>query len=529
MSEIKLPPGFQLIDEPKAQAPAGVKLPDGFELIEGPPAGAPKPKANVSDFRALPSWKQLPVVAADTGRMALDGITAGYSDKVVAKVQSLLSGRPYDEVYAQVDADTDAIKQRSGVVGTAAQVGGAVMGMKGAGALASRVAPRAAAALNATMPRRILTQTAVGAGYGAADAGGHDTSVATGAGIGALAGAGGQAGAEMISGGLRAGGQLYKRMRGQVPARPTPQGVRAASEAAYKAADDAGVAFSQKGMDRMRDEIMEEFRKLGQDDVLHPAAARVLELSKTQTPTLQGLENLRRIASSAYDPTKRHQNKLLEKVVKRIDRFVEGAMGDEVIMGDPQAGAKALQEARSYWSRFRKADEVANAIERGQLKAATQASGGNTENAVRQEIRRLILDPRKSRGWTDAERAAAMEVARGTLTNNTLRQLGRAGVQGNGVSMMFGGLGIGEAARGNPVPLALTAVGSVAKPLSTALSGRKANRLAELMLAGGNEAALLGPENVVQRLGRTQKKALSRALMAGGIVAGAPAAADEED
>jgi hypothetical protein len=57
-------------------------------------------------------------------------------------------------------------------------------------------------------------------------------------------------------------------------------------------------------------------------------------------------------------------------------------------------------------------------------------------------------------------------------------------------------------------------VGAGAKMLSDRLT-KKANRLAELMRAGGTREALQGPDNALQRLSKTKRDALARALLAG--------------
>jgi hypothetical protein len=106
-------------------------------------------------------------------------------------------------------------------------------------------------------------------------------------------------------------------------------------------------------------------------------------------------------------------------------------------------------------------------------------------------------------------------IARGSLSRNATRltgdllapqgPLGGASV-GGAVSSLFAGY---------PSAIAAPLVGAGAKMLSDGMTKVKANRLAELMRAGGTKEALTGSDNAAQRLAKRQREALARLLLSG--------------
>jgi hypothetical protein len=87
--------------------------------------------------------------------------------------------------------------------------------------------------------------------------------------------------------------------------------------------------------------------------------------------------------------------------------------------------------------------------------------------------------------------------------------------------------GPSRAFNGYPSAIAAPLVGASAKMLSDRLTKRKADRLSELMRAGGTKEALAGPDNAAQRLAKTQREARARLLLSGELSL-APYAVDED-
>lgn len=501
--------------QPVAPQPEDMGAPDPQvaaytgEVLSGDPARARRAITRSEFDRMSPAQRAI-LAADDAVRLTANGLSFGFADKVGGKVSELTGIGP---TTAQRRQNTQDARDRAGLAGTVAEVGGSMATMGGAakaGLTAFRAVPQGAG-----VGARLVAGGVEGAGYGALEAAGHDQDIGTGASIGALTGVAGQGAAEVVSGLGKAAGQAYKRATGQVPRVPSRDELYAAANRAYKAADDAGVVLSQRGLARMRQGIVDDLTDFGFHPKIQPKAAAALEeINRIAggNATLKGLDQARKIALRGYGLDK-SDNAALRMIVDRIDEHLDRLGAGDVIMGRPE-GIDALKQARSLWQRLAKSDAVEQAIARGELTAATNASGGNTENEVRKEIRRLIRNPKASRGWTDDEMAQAMKTAAGTPTQNLLRLAGRLGPQGNGVGLMFG---LGGLTTMSPAMLAGSAVGAVAKPVSRRMAQGNAQQLAEIMRAGGTRAAVSGPPNALQRLSETKRQALARALLAGGL------------
>lgn len=124
------------------------------------------------------------------------------------------------------------------------------------------------------------------------------------------------------------------------------------------------------------------------------------------------------------------------------------------------------------------------AIEKAERRAASTGSGGNLDNAIRQNVRGILDNPRKSRGLTDAERQAAERVVRGGPVQNTLRLAGKLSPQGNG---LMAALGIGGTMV-NPAIGGLALGGMAAKSTADRMTRKNVERLSQVIRAGGKTA-----------------------------------------
>lgn len=340
-------------------------------------------------------------------------------------------GRAYDRNQA-VEAELQHRRSnRSPIASTVGAVAGAV----------GASAPLAAGGLsflNGAKPtllsmggRGAAEGAAYGAAYGAGEGQGANERIANALWQGGLgAAAGGATGA--ISGALAS--------RGANAAVPTVDDIRAAGQAAYQQADQAGVIFTPDAVSRLKGDVGKKLVDIGYDPALQPGAAAVVKRItdlEGQNVTLTGLDSLRKVASNGYIPGNKSNNKAIGDIISSIDDLVSSPGAGEVLSGDAQAASSALKTARDMWSRLSKADRVADAISKAELRAASTGSGGNVDNATRQNLRRILEKPR---GFTEAEQAAMAKVVRGTPTQNALRLAGKLSPSGNG---LMAALGIG--------------------------------------------------------------------------------------
>jgi hypothetical protein len=314
---------------------------------------------------------------------------------------------------------------------------------------------------------------------------------------------------------------------------PTIEATKAAGRASYKAADEAGVVIAQPALQQLHAQVADDLTEIGYKPQLHPRIKTALDDIKNLansnvkgTPeklvglerfeaagetqpihaTLKGLDQTRKVVAAAgksMDPT---EKMLAAKIIDRIDDLFDGLdKPGMTIAGDAAAGAAALKEARASWAKARKAETISDAIEAAQLRAGTTGTGGNVENAIRQELRKIITDPKKGRGFTKEEKKAIKHVATGTGAQNVMRWLGRLSPEGNGLMLALHGLG-GMASGGASIPLAIG--GAVAK--------RAADRGTRLQAEALQNHALAG--QIAKQRPRQAPEGLARALYATGEI-----------
>lgn len=303
-----------------------------------------------------------------------------------------------------------------------------------------------------------------------------------------------QAGATLL-GSLAGGGgvavaQGMAKSKQAAAAIPTNEQIKSAASAAYDTADNAGVVIKPDAVKRLTSDIQGDLADFGMDATLHPRIMAVynrLEAAGNENISLKGVDILRRVASNAAKSPDPSEQALASKIIDKIDEFIGNLGPDDVLQGNADEGIAALTRARGLWSTLRKSEMIDNAVNSAELKAASTNSGGNTQNAIRQALRAILDNPKKSRGFTGEEKQALEDIIRGTITQNTLRTIGRLAPSSNswlgpllGVGGYLGGGpagGLGGMIAGQIIP----AAGSAAKAGATALTNKSVDALSALI------------------------------------------------
>jgi hypothetical protein len=482
------------------------------QALDKGPEGNPVADRQRTQYDALPEWQKPIVAAGDTLQLFANGATMGFGDKAVAGARSLFTDKTYEQELAAARTSTEAARNRARGAGTAAEITGAVatpMKLAGKGAtLAGRFGTAAMTGAPGVLARTGL-MAAEGGGYGALTAAGNDQDITTGAGIGAVGGGLGNLAGEAISAGIS---KVAGKFNPKVPQMGVDD-LKAASNAAYSRAEQAGVAFNQNGVNQLRTNIIDDLTARGYHNANEPGVKPVLEyLEKigNGNVTLKGLDTLRKMASNGFQPGNQSNNAALTQIIGRIDELVNAADPSTVLMGsNPQAAASALREARSMWGRAKKLETVQELLDRAGLNAGSAGAGGNVENASRQQIKRLLTNPNLKRGLTKAEQDAARKAVLGSPTQNVLRLAGKLSPQGNGLMLAIGGAGT-IAAPATAIPAMIAGYG--AKKTAEHLSRKSVAELVRLISSGGVPQPVM--KNAIQLLAESKRDALTRALMA---------------
>lgn len=468
-----------------------------------PTAGARSPEQVQAEFDAMPWYAKAGTAADDVMRAIANGLTFGFADKAAG----WLGGEGTEAERAK----TAEAEMRGGSATTAATIGGSVAGGLGlarnGATLIGRFGTDAMRGVGGLTARAGLSAVE-GAGYGALSAAGQDEDLGDGALMGAIMGGVASPVLETAQAGVRG------LLRGTSPKSMTIEEARAAGQAAYEAADAAGVAFTPQAVDRVRNTVTQQLADFGYDPALQPGAAAVLKRLEDlggQNITLKGLETLRKVASNGYVKGNQSNNRVIDMLIQSIDDVVDNPAAGDVLMGDAQAGSVALKTARDMWRRASRASQIQGALDDAEFQTARSGFGGNTDNPIRQRLDSI----RKSgaRGFTPDEREALETAISGTPVQNVMRRIGAFSPDRAFGSMTGTVAGVGGAAAGfGPAGLALPAVGWVTNKIAGDLSRRNVDELINVIMNGGVKVPLNRPQQFVE----DAYEPLMRAIIAAG-------------
>lgn len=514
-------------------------------LSQTPAPNTPNVDAVRQQFEALPWYGKLGTAAADTARLASDGLTFGFLDQL----RPMITGRSLEEERAM----TEEARIRAGSAGTAAEIGG----MAAPAMLLPNMAPAAAARVPAVLgaPGRAIASGGIagleGMAFGGLDALGHGEDVGRGQVTGALGGIVGSIAANLLARGGNAIGRLFDGgdQRMQVG------DLRAAKDRAYKQMEDAGVEFNPDAID----DLIGRLEGVTDDTwpIRHPQAIGTMSEVKgvlspeatippprTTTPPVETPLGIvpddlpppsarvrQPITLDEVDKTRQAISKNLAShadrveadygadMINEIDRWLGDIDTSSVTArsGTPDEAVNSLLEGRQLNSRMRKLEQLEGSVAAAERRAARNLQSGE-DATLRANIDSILGSPKRSRGFSPDELAQMDEVVRGTPAQNRLRQAGRL-APGGGLG--FGGVGAGAAVGtvltgGSPVG---GAIGAAIPPavgyLSKKASERSTRKSIEELLgtvAGGGRRAMPPP-----RVDKAAQDQLRRMLMMLGI------------
>ena len=160
-------------------------------------------------------------------------------------------------------------------------------------------------------------------------------------------------------------------------------------------------------------------------------------------------------------------------IIDEIDDYI-GQLDGTQATGNVQLAQRSITAARDFWSRARKGEMLEGLVDRAGIRAG-QFSGSGFENAIRTEFRGLALNPKRMRGFTQAEIAAIRRVAEGGPIANALRFVGKFAPRGVISTAITAG---GGAAIGGPLGAILLTSGAEAARFAATKATRGAAQTA---------------------------------------------------
>lgn len=269
--------------------------------------------------------------------------------------------------------------------------------------------------------RRVLTvlgeapkaQTAAGAGSAAAGQGAAELGLGPTAQLAAsLAGgvAGGYAGATR-------------------PKIVTPEAITAKAQAAYKTAEDAGVAFTPSSVATLGAETRQALSSdpnVQFHPTLHPRISVALKELDDLAANANGpisfsrLEMARRVANEARKSVDPSERRLGHLVIEKIDDFVQNPPAGGVVGGGQPEAAAAIKEARTAWRQKSQAEALDTAVAK-----ASNAEGGLTSTNLRTQIRQIVNNPNRLRQFDPETQKALKNFVGNVNMVSSLQTLGK--------------------------------------------------------------------------------------------------------
>lgn len=451
----------------------------------------------------------------------------------------------YDLEKAMQDEQLKDASKSTGMAGTAAEIAGSflpgsVIG-KGVGAIASRAFPASKAAQAATtLPA--ITGAAEGslpalaslqpAATTAAQRGfsGLPRAMTEGAVAGSIQGVGDDSNATYggilgaAGGGIGYGlGRGLERLAGFTNTAPrvaqaaTTDDLKTAAQSAYDRFTNAGGVFTQQGLNDLAGSVRNRLTEMQWQPELAPkvtAFNRAMERARVgsgapsgtaglnQTATPEQILNLRKIAGKISNSKDATESSYGQAIKEEIDNFLatprEGNYASIDGSAPQEQLASDLAEANRLWTQFSKADTVDEGLRRAELRAASTYSGGNENNAMRQELRK-IYEARGPESFTPDERAAFETAIRGGRVENVARMLGKLAPSRGGLST-WANIGAGAGTGGATLPL--TALAEGAKVVGDRATRRNLEEVSRVIRGGGNRRDVNVSPNQLQLLMR---------------------------
>ena len=250
-------------------------------------------------------------------------------------------------------------------------------------------------------------------------------------------------------------------------AAPDLQTIKKRASDAYNELDNLGIKVRPIVFEQFANKLSDRLNREGIDPTLHPKSTAALKRITDdigQAKTATELDTLRKIAQSAASSIDPPDARLGSIIIREIDSGLDALSG--------QIGGK-FKEARALSQRAFKSQAITDMIEN----ASHTASG--MENGLRIEVRKLLKNKKRLRGFTKDEIATLRKIEQGTTAANIAKFLGKFGIsEGQATSMLGASIGIGGGgAIGSVFGPGGAAVGAITVPALGQFAKKTAQRI----------------------------------------------------
>lgn len=290
---------------------------------------------------------------------------------------------------------------------------------------------------------------------------------------------------------------------------PSIEKIKRVAGKLYDRSEKQGVIVAQPKVQQLASTIKQDLSKFGYTPKLQTRVAAALDELENNVAsgnvTLKGLDIFRRVARAVGNSLDDSEKAISRQMIERVDDFIDNLTPQDLVTGQTSLSkaTSSLKLARDLWKRSAKSSLIEDALEAAQLRTGSTWSGGNINNAIRQELRKLLIANKRKNYFSKAEAAMIRKVVEGTATENMLRLIGKLSPEGSGLMTV---LGLGGAAQFGGVGALPFAAGFAAKATADSLAKGNINRLSNSFRTGP-QAALSTRQQVNQALLEMQRRA----------------------
>lgn len=315
---------------------------------------------------------------------------------------------------------------------------------------------------------------------------------------------------------------------------PSAETLKEAGAAGYKAAREMGVDYSSRAVSDLAGKTKIALEQDGILAELAPKSHAILQKLQAapdgSVAPLTGIEAARRaLGHAAKDFNNPPEQLAARRIMDALDDFVAKPDPKAVVAGPAAEAGRTIVEARGNYAAGKRSETIGKIAHDTELQAAAANSGQNLDNTIRQKLRSLEGNAKKSAGFNEAELDAIREAIQGGATRNTLRYTGNllGGGGGLGQALTMGmsagagavaGGGLGAAAGA----MAPVVVGTGAKQVANALASRALTGVDDMVRMRSPLAQALAARQPINPVIPAGELAVVRALLAAQSQSGQP-------
>jgi muramidase (phage lysozyme) len=263
----------------------------------------------------------------------------------------------------------------------------------------------------------------------------------------------------------------------------TSQALKQAATEGFQSAPVKDLGVAPKAIGELAATRKAALNETGIDEILAPKTFAILgkmeKAPEGAVVTGQNLQTLRRTFGEVAGSADKTERKAAKTVIDAIDDFLPNVAARDILSGDAKAAAQAWQTARGNYAAAMRSEDIARAVLKAERQAGSAGSGGNIDNATRQQFKAILNNDKKMRGFNADERAQMEAIVAGTTGGNLARLAGKLSPTGV-VSAALGG-GAGYAFAGPAGAIMLPIAGLIGKKFGDRSTASQVRRLDELV------------------------------------------------